>query len=176
MANAPKPRSNPALRFAAVRRIHTYLGLLIAPSVLLFALTGALQIYKLHEAHEAYVPAPVIEKLGMVHKVQVYRAHGKRPGPPAAEGARPANAPTAAKPPEAKPPEAKAPEAKTPAKPKLAVTLLKAFFLLVSIALAAATVLGAWMALAYGREKTLSWILLGAGTVIPAVLIILSVP
>ncbi|PZR31393.1 hypothetical protein [Caulobacter segnis] len=170
MARAPKPRSNPALRFAAVRRIHTYLGLLIAPSVLLFALTGALQIYKLHEAHEAYVPPPVIEKLGMVHKVQVYRAHGKRPGPPAAEGARPA-APTAAKPPEAKPPEAK-----TPAKPKLAVTLLKAFFLLVSIALAAATVLGAWMALAYGREKTLSWILLGAGTVIPAVLIILSAP
>ena len=54
------------------------------------------------------------------------------------------------------------------------MTLLKAIFLLVSIALAAATVLGAWMAVAYGREKTLSWILLGVGTVIPAVLIALS--
>ncbi|WP_299007536.1 hypothetical protein [uncultured Caulobacter sp.] len=167
MANAPKPRSNPALRFAAVRRIHTYLGLLIAPSVLLFAITGALQIYKLHEAHEGYVPPPVVEKLGMVHKVQAYKVRGKRPGPPAAEAAK--AAPAAAKAPEAKPAEAKA-----PAKPKLAVTLLKAIFLLVSIALAAATVLGAWMAVAYGREKKLSWILLGVGTVIPAVLIALS--
>lgn len=167
MANPPKPRSNPALRFAAVRRIHTYLGLLIAPSVLLFALTGALQIYKLHEAHEGYVPPPVVEKLGMVHKVQAYKARGKRPGPPAAEAAK--AAPVAAKAPEAKPAEAKA-----PAKPKLAVTLLKAIFLLVSIALAVATALGAWMAVAYGREKKLSWILLGIGTVIPAVLIALS--
>lgn len=167
MASPPKPRSNPALRFAAVRRIHTYLGLLIAPSVLLFAITGALQIYKLHEAHEGYVPPPVVEKLGMVHKVQAYKVRGKRPGPPAAEAAKAAPA-------AAKAPEAKAPEAKTPTKPKLAVTLLKAIFLLVSIALAAATVLGAWMAVAYGREKTLSWILLGVGTVIPAVLIALS--
>lgn len=167
MASAPKPRSNPALRFAAVRRIHTYLGLLIAPSVLLFAITGALQIYKLHEAHEGYVPPPVVEKLGMVHKVQAYKVRGKRPAPPAAEAAK--AAPAAAKAPEAKPAEAKA-----PAKPKLAVTLLKAIFLLVSIALAAATVLGAWMAVAYGREKKLSWILLGVGTVIPAVLIALS--
>lgn len=162
MANAPKPRSNPALRFAAVRRIHTYLGLLIAPSVLLFAITGALQIYKLHEAHEGYVPPPVVEKLGMVHKVQAYKVRGRRSAPPAAEAAK--AAPAAAKP----------AEAKAPAKPKLAVTLLKAIFLLVSIALAAATVLGAWMAVAYGREKKLSWILLGVGTVIPAVLIALS--
>ncbi len=164
MASPPKPRSNPALRFAAVRRIHTYLGLLIAPSVLLFALTGALQIYKLHEAREGYVPPPVVEKLGMVHKIQVYKARGKRPGPPAAEAAKATATPAAAKP----------AEAKAPAKEKLATTLLKAFFLLVSIALAAATVLGAWMAVAYGREKTLSWILLGVGTVIPAVLIALS--
>lgn len=169
MANAPKPRSNPALRFAAVRRIHTYLGLLIAPSVLLFAITGALQIYKLHEGHEGYVPPPVVEKLGMVHKVQAYKARGKRPGPPSVEGAKPATAPTAAKAPQSKPAEAA-----TPAKPKLATTLLKAIFLLVSIALAAATVLGAWMAVAYGREKKLSWILLAVGTVIPAVLIALS--
>ena len=161
MAKAPKSRSNPALRFAAVRRIHTYLGLLIAPSVLLFALTGALQIYKLHEAHEGYVPPPVIEKLGMVHKVQAYRAHGKRPGPPAADAPK---APAAAKP----------AETKAPAQPRLATTLLKAIFLLVSIALAAATGLGVLMALAYGREKKLSWLLLGVGLLIPAALIILS--
>lgn len=163
MAAAPKPRSNPALRFAAVRRIHTYLGLLIAPSVLFFALTGAAQLYELHESHGAYVAPAVVEKLGMVHKNQVYKARGRRPGPPAAQ---------AEKTPAAQPAAAKAPAAEPATKP--AVTLLKAVFLLVSIALAATNLLGVWMAIAYGREKTLSWILLAIGAVIPLILTVLS--
>lgn len=163
MAAAPKPRSNPALRFAAVRRFHTYLGLLIAPSVLFFALTGAAQLYELHESHGAYVAPAVVEKLGMVHKNQVYKARGRRPGPPAAQ---------AEKTPAAQPAAAKAPAAEPATKP--AVTLLKAVFLLVSIALAATNLLGVWMAIAYGREKTLSWILLAIGAVIPLILTVLS--
>lgn len=163
MAAAPKPRSNPALRFAAVRRIHTYLGLLIAPSVLFFALTGAAQLYELHESHGAYVAPAVVEKLGMVHKNQVYKARGRRPGPPAAQAEK-----TSA----AQPAAAKAPAAESATKP--AVTLLKAVFLLVSIALAATNLLGVWMAIAYGREKTLSWILLAIGAVIPLILTVLS--
>lgn len=174
MATAPKPRSNPALRFAAVRRIHTYLGLLIAPSVLFFALTGAAQLYELHESHGGYVAPAVVEKLGMVHKNQVYKARGRRPGPPAAEAAKTPAAETA-KPsaaPAAQPAAAKAPAAEPATKP--AVTLLKAVFLLVSIALAATNLLGVWMAIAYGREKKLSWILLAIGAVIPLILTVLS--
>lgn len=171
MAAAPKPRSNPALRFAAVRRIHTYLGLLIAPSVLFFALTGAAQLYELHESHGAYVAPAVVEKLGMVHKNQVYKARGRRPGPPAAQAEKTPAAPMA-QPAAAQPAAAKAPAAEPATKP--AVTLLKAVFLLVSIALAATNLLGVWMAIAYGREKKLSWILLAIGAVIPLILTVLS--
>ncbi|HJV43582.1 hypothetical protein [Caulobacter sp.] len=170
MATAPKPRSNPALRFAAVRRIHSYLALLIAPSVMFFALTGAVQLYELHESHGAYVAPAVIEKLGMVHKNQVYKARGRKPGPPAAEAAqKPATATPATAAPQA---AAKAPDAEPAVKP--AIPLLKAVFLLVSIALVATTALGVWMAIAYGREKKLSWILLAVGAVIPLVLTALS--
>lgn len=160
MATPSKPRSNPALRFAAVRRIHTYMGLLIAPSVMFFALTGAVQIYGLHESRGAYVAPAVVEKLGMVHKKQLYKARGRKAGPPAAEA--PKSPAAAAKPAAAEPAV------------KPATQLLKALFLLVSVALAATTALGAWMAVAYGREKKLSWILLAAGTVIPLVLTFLS--
>lgn len=160
MATPSKPRSNPALRFAAVRRIHTYMGLLIAPSVMFFALTGAVQIYGLHESHGAYVAPAVVEKLGMVHKKQLYKARGRKAGPPAAEA--PKSSAAAAKPAAAEPAV------------KPATQLLKALFLLVSIALAATTALGAWMAVAYGREKKLSWILLAVGAMIPLILTFLS--
>lgn len=169
MAIPSKPRSNPALRFAAVRRIHTYMGLLIAPSVMLFALTGAVQLYDLHESHGAYVAPAVVEKLGMIHKKQVYKARGRKPGPPAAEAPK-SPAAEASKSPAAS--AAKPATAEPAVKP--AVQLLKAVFLLVSIALAATTALGAWMAVAYGREKTLSWILLAVGTAIPLALTFLS--
>jgi uncharacterized iron-regulated membrane protein len=51
---------------------HTYIGLLIAPSVLFFAFTGALQLFSLHEAHGNYEPLPVIEKPAMLHRDQVF--------------------------------------------------------------------------------------------------------
>src|SRR5580698_2249190 len=57
-----------------LRKWHAYIGLLIAPSVLFFALTGALQIFNLHEAHGTYTPALLIEKLSAVHKDQVFEA------------------------------------------------------------------------------------------------------
>lgn len=163
MATPSKPRSNPALRFAAVRRIHTYMGLLIAPSVMFFALTGAVQIYGLHESHGAYVAPAVVEKLGMVHKKQLYKARGRKAGPPAAEAPKSPAAPAPATKPAAAEPAVKP-----------ATQLLKALFLLVSIALAATTALGAWMAVAYGREKKLSWILLAVGAMIPLILTFLS--
>ena len=43
-----------------IRRWHTYLGLFIAPSVLFFSLTGAVQLFSLHEAHGDYTPAPLV--------------------------------------------------------------------------------------------------------------------
>ena len=71
---------------ASIRTWHTYLGILIAPSVLFFALTGALQIFSLHEAHGTYHPLPIVEKFSSVHKDQVFALgehHEEPPSQPA---------------------------------------------------------------------------------------------
>jgi hypothetical protein len=155
-------RRNPALRLALIRRIHTWLGVFVAPSVLFFALTGAVQLYGLHESHDGYKPAPVVEKLGMLHKDQVLKLKPKRAKPPAAVAA--AAAPTAA------------PKPSTPAEqgPKPAVVVLKALFLIVALSLTAATVLGVWMAVFHGRERKAAVVLLAAGTAIPVILALLT--
>ena len=62
---------------SSIRLWHSYIGILIAPSVIFFALTGALQIFSLHESHGTYTPPALIEKLSSMHKdqVQIGRAH-----------------------------------------------------------------------------------------------------
>ncbi|OYW25517.1 MAG: hypothetical protein B7Z44_18715 [Caulobacter sp. 12-67-6] len=157
MAKLDKPRANPALRLALIRRIHGWLGLFIAPSVMFFALTGAYQLYGLHETQPGYQPAPLVEKLGRVHMKQTFELKPKRAPAPVQAGG-PAQPKPAAKPEDG---------------PKLSVAILKALFLVVAIALAAATILGVWMALTYGRDKRLGWILLVAGAVAPVLLITL---
>jgi len=54
-----------------LRQWHSYIGLFIAPSVIFFSLTGALQLFSLHEAHGTYQPPAILEKLASVHKDQV---------------------------------------------------------------------------------------------------------
>lgn len=152
-------RRNPALRLALIRRIHTWLGVFVAPSVLFFALTGAVQLYGLHESHDGYKPAPAIEELGMLHKDQVLKLKPKRAKPPAA-----AAAPTATPKPAARPDEG----------PKPATAILKALFLVVALALTAATGLGVWMAVFHGRERKAAVVLLAAGTVVPIILALLT--
>jgi hypothetical protein len=56
----------------AAAKGHSYIGLFTAPNVLFFALTGAAQIFNLHEAHGSYRPPGIVEKLGSVHKDQVF--------------------------------------------------------------------------------------------------------
>lgn len=156
------PRRNPAALMMTVRRWHTYLGVFIAPSILFFAVTGALQLFALHEAHGAYQPAAVVEKLGELHKNQRFAAKPKRP---------PTAAPAAAKAPAADHDDDHAAPAK--AKP-MAVTALKWLFLLVAAGLVASTALGLWMALTSTRRKGLIRGLLAAGLVIPVLLVILQ--
>jgi uncharacterized iron-regulated membrane protein len=73
------------LYMQSIRTWHTYIGILIAPSVLFFAFTGSLQLFSLHEAHDSYKPPPVIEKLASVHKDQVFalKEHDHEPEPSA---------------------------------------------------------------------------------------------
>lgn len=128
-----------------IRTWHTYLGILIAPSVLFFALTGALQLFSLHEAHGTYEPAPLIEKLSMVHKDQVFAQKGHEENhAESADGA------------EEHPGSPSEHEEEAP----LATILLKWFFLLVAIALSASTLLGLWMGLTHITRKRTGWWLL----------------
>lgn len=137
-----------------IRQGHLFLGMIIAPSVLLFAITGGLQIFRLQESHEGYTPAPVIERLGRLHKDQVFSLPKKR-------------APEAAPAPRAREPEAPRPG------PPLSKVLLQWFFTLVAVGLVLSTLLGVWMGVMVSRWKvTARWLLL-AGTVLPVLMLLI---
>jgi hypothetical protein len=142
---------------ALIRTWHAYLGILIAPSVLFFALTGALQLFGLHEPHDGYQPIAVVEKLGKLHTDQAFvlsKHHEPPPQQTEAAGAEDKQAP---------PP---APEDA----PALGTTLLKWFFLLVALGLATSTSLGLWMGLTHVRHRRAGWWLLALGIVLPVTL------
>lgn len=151
------PSARPIAWTLLARQIHNIVGMVIAPSILMFAFTGGLQIFRLQESHPGYTPAPLIEKLGRVHKDQVFAARPPRPARPA--GARPNGGG-----------EQKA-EVK-PATP-LSKTLLQWFFVFVSAGLFVSTLLGIWMGATQGRLKIAARWALAAGTVIPIVILLL---
>jgi uncharacterized iron-regulated membrane protein len=142
---------------SSIRVWHTYLGMLIAPSVLFFALTGALQTFRLHDAHGAYQPLPLVEKLGMLHKDQVFARKERRKRPP-----EPATAH------EGPPP----PPAEGGDHVSLGTLVLKWFFLLVAAGLTSSTVLGLWIGLTHLRHKRVALGLLAVGIVLPVALVV----
>ena len=142
-----------------IRKIHAYVGLAIAPSLLFFAFSGLLQLFSLHEAHGPYHPPALLVTLGNLHKDQVLsKPHH---GPPPGQMAKPAKDKAAAPP---KPPEDL---------PKVTTYVLKWFFALVAVGLMTSTALGLWIGLRFTRTPRLSWALVAAGAVLP-VLILLS--
>jgi hypothetical protein len=136
----------------SIRRWHSYIGLFIAPSVLFFSLTGAVQLFSLHEAHGKYRPPAVVEKLSSVHKDQVF-AFGNHHAPPDSDAQQPAAADD---------------EDKT----DFSTLMLKGFFLLVALCLALSTSFGLWMGLTQAARKRTGWLLVGAGTLIPVALLL----
>jgi len=154
------PTTAATLKF--IRQTHLYAGVFIAPALLFFAFTGALQTFSLHETTpgSAYRPPAWVVRLSQLHKNQTI-AVPLRKLPPAADtpqGAKPANAAPA-----------KAPDVTAP-KPKTHLPM-KIFFLLVAIGLMTSTLTGLYMAYRYSR----SWIaitgLLLAGIAIPLLLL-----
>jgi hypothetical protein len=143
-----------------LRRWHSYLGLFIAPSICFFSLTGAVQLFNLHEKHGDYNPAVLVEKLSAVHKDQVF----EEPHEPSSSQ-RTVGSSTAA------PDSPAEPEGEGPS---VYTLLLKWFFLLVSVSLVLSTSIGVWMGFTQLRKKWLAWTLMGAGTLMPVVLLVLS--
>lgn len=158
VSNETERHNRRAARLRFIRQLHFWVAVFVAPSLMLFALTGMLQLFKLHEAEGGYRPLPVIEKLGQVHIHQTY----------------------ALRPVRARPPQAAAPLAAAPARPEpeeqgapLGETLVRWTFLVMSVGMAVSAVLGVWMALSNSRQRRLTLILLAAGTVLPVVVLAL---
>ena len=153
----------------ALRQWHTYIGAFIAPSVLFFALTGAIQLFSLHEAHDGYKPPLLIEKLAAVHKDQVFKVkerHERPPhaGPKAGEDGdddHRAVAPAGSQKP-------KAPDAA-----QIRTWALKWVFVAVALGLIASTLLGLWMAFTTGKRKGAIAVVLLLGAALPVLLLAL---
>jgi hypothetical protein len=149
------------MTLVTLRRWHSYVGLFIAPSVLFFAATGALQIFNLHEAHNGYRPPVLLEKLAAVHRDQVFeqpREHHPEEEPGATTGKAPST-------------ESPQPEQEdTMSVPTMA---LKWFFALVALGLTVSSVIGLWIGLTQMRTKAIGWILLSAGMLIPVILLLI---
>lgn len=138
-----------------LRRYHHYLGVFFAPMILLFAISGALQTFRLQEA-KGYggTPPNWIVWLASVHKDQ---------GPPRerkAEKPKPAG--------EASKPRA---EASVGAAKRPSPLPLKIFVLLLAIALSLSTITGVVIALANRAMRRISTILLVLGAAVPLVLL-----
>ncbi len=148
--NGSRPaRPRPAQ--AVIRDLHVYVSVFVAPSLLFFALTGALQTFRIPDQKAAPV---VVQKLARLHKDDVFAVKPPRPKR-SEEGGGERHKAEAPKPPEAKPAE------------KPSTEIMKWFFAAVSVGIALTTLFGVWMALAYSRRKLVVWALLIAGSAAP---------
>ena len=178
-----------------VRLSHLYIGVFIAPAVIFFAITGAIQTFNLHKTGErkGYTPPRALAVLARIHKdatpilasedaAALDAATKKKAAAKAAAKAKKSREGTAA----ADPPSATAiadpaPQAAAadpaPAPDNAAstpgsrhVTLpLKLFFLLVAINLVVSTGTGIYMAYKYKSNKFIVGLCLVAGVVLPIV-------
>jgi hypothetical protein len=156
------PKPLPTLK--SVRQLHLYLGVFIAPAVLFFAFTGALQSLNLHETTpgRTYKPAAWIVTLAQLHKKQTTIVPVRKPHPeisPKADTEKPTQ------------PADPSPKASTPEPPRPTHLPMKLFFVLVALGLASSTLSGIFMAYKYERSKLLVTGLLLAGIVVPLLLL-----
>src|ERR1700749_3626882 len=72
------------------RLIHLYVGIFIAPALLFFAFTGALQTFSLHETTRgsSYKPPAWAVMLAQIHKKQTPIVSVRKPAPPEREVGR----------------------------------------------------------------------------------------
>jgi len=144
------------MNMATLRTWHFYIGMFIAPTVLFFAITGALQLFSWHEAHGNYTPPPILEKLSSVHKDQVFAAgHHHEHAPPKAAG-----------------PSARHDD-DDDKKMKGSTLALKAFFFWgTAFGLILSTLLGLWIGLTHPLRRRRAWIAVIAGAAIPIILLL----
>jgi hypothetical protein len=138
-----------------VRRLHLYGGVLFAPAILFFALTGVVQVFDLHKAAPgaAYQPPDLVLRLAALHKDQTFAAPRKVVGEH-----------------KAKTPGGAAIAARAPKPIGTAQWMMKIFAAAAGIGLGLTTSLGLYMAYRPPRDRWLVSGLLAAGIIIPVLL------
>lgn len=139
-----------------VRRAHLYLGVFIAPAILFFASTGMLQVLSLHQSSPGYTAPVLLQRLGALHKDQVFGAPRR---PPEDRAAKPHPGGDAG-------PPRPAPAPIGPVR-----WILKGFAECVGAGLIANSLLGLYMAYRVNRNAWLTGGLFAAGIVIPVALV-----
>jgi hypothetical protein len=135
-----------------IRRVHMWLGVLFAPSILIFALSGLFQMYGLHDP--ARRPSALIVRMSQIHTRQTV-------SPPSASPTDVGRATT---------PEAVRSEIDCAAAPE-AAPAARIYFTAMAIALVVSTLLGLYMAFRPRRDRIAFGVLLAAGVIVPAVLL-----
>jgi hypothetical protein len=152
-------------------------GVFIAPAILFFAFTGALQTFSLHETTRGsnYKPPAWAVMLAQIHKKQTPIVPVRRTPPPEKTSDKaspdktvPEKAPSSPILPNAAP----KPSSDAAVPPPHNAMPLKIFFLLVSIGLFVSTLSGLYMSYKFIRNKKLITALLIAGIIVPIVLTI----
>ena len=143
----------PALK--VIRLVHLYLGVFIAPAILFFAFTGALQTFSLHDAAKdgSYKPANWIAALAQLHKKQTAELPPRKD--PSVKNCSMDDPKT---------------QKKHDSAPKRNALTMKIFFLIVSLGLSLSTITGLYMSYIYCRNKLGMKVVLLAGVVIPVAL------
>ena len=148
------------------RTVHLYLGVFTAPMLLFFAITGGLQTFSLHEITRgsSYAPPAWLASAAQFHKKQTtVLPSRRRPPPQATTGVPPAQAGAGT--------ETRVPSGDgAPAKKNLLP--MKAFFALVALGLFVSVLSGLYMAWRYSRKPVLFGAILGAGAVVPLLLLL----
>jgi hypothetical protein len=157
------------------RLTHLYLGVFIAPALLFFAFTGALQTFSLHETTRgsSYKPPAWIVTLAQLHKKQTTTVPVRKLPQPDKSADRPTDkfTPDKSTPDKTQP---IAPKSDTSPAPKSHNALpLKLFFLLVSLGLFVSTLTGLYMSYKYIRNRRLITAILLSGIILPILLTIL---
>jgi hypothetical protein len=145
-----KSKANKA--WPLIRQWHIYVSVFVAPSLIFFAITGALQTFRIPDRTDAPV---LVQKLARVHRDDVFALKAAKPK--AAESSKPVLAEKPKPTPKAKP----------------STEVAKWFFAVTSVAIAVTTLFGLWMALAYNRRKAVIWALLIAGAAAPVIILVL---
>jgi hypothetical protein len=187
-------KGHAALKF--LRKVHLYLGIFTSPALLFFAITGALQIFSMHETTQGSNDKPQawIRSLAQLHKKQTTQVPPRRARPVGPEnapeerqrgdtgsrgaaigptdGAR-ATPSGPAVPAQAQPGPSRQPKAgeasgqSASSAPRKSHLPMKIYFLLVSLSLVISTLTGIDMSYKYSRGW---WVLTGllvAGVAIP---------